>query len=87
MKIALDFDNTFTADPELWTQFITAARMRGHEVAIVTSRRPSMAPTATGIDVICCSFTAKRKHYQADVWIDDDPKHIDLDHERKDFYQ
>jgi hypothetical protein len=80
MKIALDFDNTFTADPELWTHFINMARTRGHEVKIVTSRFPGNPPPIQGIEVIHCSFTAKRKHYPADVWIDDDPKHIDLDH-------
>ena len=81
MKIALDFDNTFTADPELWVHFANIARVRGHEVVVVTSRYPENPPPPLyGLQIICCSFTAKRKHYQADIWIDDDPKHIDLDH-------
>ncbi len=82
MKIALDFDNTFTRDPELWIHFANMARVRGHEVAIVTSRSPDF-PTGvdpTWLQTIYCSFTAKRKHYAADVWIDDDPPHIDKDH-------
>lgn len=81
MKIAIDFDNTFTVDPELWIGFIQAARARGHEVTVVTSRFPHMKPPIEGIDVVCCSFTAKRKHHQADIWIDDDPYHIDHDHD------
>jgi hypothetical protein len=81
MKIAIDYDNTFTADPQLWADFLNMARERGHEVAIVTSRFPHMKPQAIGIEVICCSFTAKRKHHQADIWIDDDPYHIDHDHD------
>lgn len=82
MKIALDYDNTYTADPELWTHFINMARVRGHEIVIVTSRHPGNKPPTEqfGIKTICCAFTAKRKHYQADVWIDDDPAHIDKDH-------
>lgn len=38
MKIALDFDGTFTADPHLWSLFIFNARNAGHEVRIVTMR-------------------------------------------------
>ena len=85
MKIALDFDNTFTKEPQLWLNFIHSARMLGNEVKIVTSRHPGCPVhfnfAQFGIDVIYCSATAKRKHYDADVWIDDDPKHIDLDHD------
>ena len=80
MNIALDFDNTFTQDPELWIAFINTARQRGHEVTIVTSRHPSTPVPIQGIEIIYCSFTAKRKHHEAHVWIDDDPKHIDMDH-------
>lgn len=80
MKIALDYDNTFSADPALWLSFIDTALARGHEVKIVTSRRPDMPIPIHGLDIIYCSFTAKRKHYAADIWIDDDPPHIDKDH-------
>lgn len=80
MKIALDFDNTVTLDPDLWEEFIQLAQKRGHSVTVVTSRYPGNPVPVNGIPVIYCSFTAKRKHFQADVWIDDDPKHIDLDH-------
>jgi hypothetical protein len=80
MKIALDFDNTFTADPEFWVQFVGAARSRGHSVTIVTSRHHTCPVTLGGIDIVYCAFTAKRKHFQADVWIDDSPKHIEHDH-------
>jgi len=82
MKIAIDFDRTITTDPELWMSFANAARQRGHEVTIVTSRSPDLPCFAgeCGFPIIYCSFTAKRKHYQADIWIDDDPVHIDRDH-------
>lgn len=80
MKIALDFDNTITRDPIFWQKVVELAHSMGHEVVVVTSRYPTNPIPVSGIKVVYCSFTAKRKHHQADVWIDDDPKHIDLDH-------
>ncbi len=81
MKIALDFDNTFTADPELWSAFINTARQRGHEVKIVTSRAPYCPVPLEGIEIVYCSFTAKKQHYpEAHIWIDDDPLYIHKDH-------
>ncbi len=38
MLIALDYDGTYTADPDLWLMFITSARSRGHKVWVVTMR-------------------------------------------------
>lgn len=38
MNIAIDFDDTFTADPDLWRSFIEDALNRGHLVYIVTCR-------------------------------------------------
>jgi hypothetical protein len=73
MKIALDYDGTYTADPELWDDFIDAAMNRGHEVAIVT-KRPNRAgaPTRRDIPKIFTNRMAKAAYYAADVWIDDD---------------
>lgn len=39
MNIAIDFDDTFTADPDLWRAFIKDAEARGHKCYIVTCRR------------------------------------------------
>lgn len=38
MKIALDYDETFTADPELWKPFVAHCKARLHEVKFVTAR-------------------------------------------------
>lgn len=38
MLIALDYDDTYTADPILWDLFIEQAKQRGHEVFCVTMR-------------------------------------------------
>ena len=86
MKIAIDYDNTFSADPRLFMIFAQAASVLGHDVAIVTSRRPDCPISGiSGIPVVYCSFTAKCKHFPADIWIDDDPKHIDQDHDMSKF--
>ena len=39
MTIAIDFDKTFTADPELWLSFIRSASLRGHEIICATYRK------------------------------------------------
>ena len=39
LVIALDYDDTFTADKDLWTMFVDRARKNGHEVRFVTFRK------------------------------------------------
>lgn len=87
MKIALDFDGTFTAAPALWITFIDLARRFGHEVRIVTMRcaikdginwahAGCLLPPA---EVIWCDGQPKRDYcrtvakWEPDIWIDDDP--------------
>lgn len=38
MIIAIDFDETYTEDPELWNSFIEDALARDHEIICVTAR-------------------------------------------------
>lgn len=86
MKIALDFDGTFTADPYLWRDFIGSAIGFGHEVRIVTARDEHndginwkrVGCTMAPCPVIFCDGRAKRKvvreqGFAVDVWIDDNP--------------
>lgn len=91
MKIALDFDDTYTKDPDLWIKFADHCRSRGHTLCIVTARpddndnfdiEMSMLVKMMDIRVIYCSYYPKR-HYCAtvldmhfDVWIDDSPEAI-----------
>lgn len=85
MKIALDFDGTFTADPSFWLDFISKAEKEGHEVRIVTMRceikdginwaHMGWAPPCA---VMWCDGEPKRDFCKAagwvpDIWIDDDP--------------
>jgi hypothetical protein len=36
--IAIDYDGTYTVDPDLWRAFIERAQARGHTVVMVTGR-------------------------------------------------
>jgi hypothetical protein len=83
MLIALDYDGTYTADPALWDDFILKARLRYHQVHIVTMRSPS-EPVRLGARVDGIHYTdrkAKRPFMQARglavaIWIDDMPDFI-----------
>ena len=80
MNIALDFDETFTTDPELWAEFIDLAKHRGHEVTFVTYRDhrwdvDDIMQVASELDISVIFTAGKQKStaFKADVWIDDDP--------------
>lgn len=83
MIIALDYDQTYTKDPELWNFFIRKAFKRGHQIICVTMRY-----VYEGEDVINsvgkeCNiiFTGRKaklsylheRQIKPDVWIDDNP--------------
>lgn len=38
MNLALDYDETFTVDPDLWKDFVKNAIDRGHKVYLITMR-------------------------------------------------
>lgn len=87
MRIALDYDDTYTRDPILWDHFIENVQKRGHYIAIVTFRSNngynSDIDEKIG-DRIPVFYTAghrKRaycasKGFYPDVWIDDMPEII-----------
>lgn len=76
MLIALDYDNTYTADPALWDNFVSLAQSRGHTVKIVTMRRPDEAIDTDVADVVYTSRKAKSSVIRADIWIDDSPQWV-----------
>jgi hypothetical protein len=90
MNLSLDYDDTYTRDPEFWDGFIRSARKRGHKVYCVTMRHsfPSkeayeVADSLNG-KVDAMFFTARKGKrdfmYEQgiciDVWIDDRPDFI-----------
>ena len=78
MRIALDYDRTFTLDREFWAEVMDLAEARGHEVLCITCRRPSETITDMPCRIIYSSREPKVSVPEAsgitiDVWIDDDP--------------
>jgi hypothetical protein len=91
LKIALDYDNTYTADKKLWNKFIDLVQLMDHEVLIVTMRSKEsdwneelgVLDKDLNLNVIFCDGNPKRKFcedlgIQIDIWIDDYPEGIHL---------
>src|SRR5690606_23795431 len=87
MKIAIDYDGTWTEDPAFWRDFIASARRAGHECRIVTyrddrfDRTPELAALEAEVGVIYTRGIAKRRYcnhfgegFVPDVWVDDTPE-------------
>lgn len=92
LLIAIDFDDTFTADPELFSAMMLSAIERGHRVICVTSRRNSEENSndmleifekhnLLKIQIIFCNidsklWTMEKLKFKVDIWIDDAPYSI-----------
>lgn len=88
LVIAIDFDETFTADCQLWCEFILNAQKRGHKVICVSARRNEFShrrelteALPEGVEVLLSYGTPKRMYaeahgHQVDIWIDDLPEAI-----------
>lgn len=88
LVIAIDYDDTFTADPVLWSQFIKDAQRKGHRIYCVTARRDSeenreqlkthFAHYNIKLTTVFCNLKAKLKTMEdrgvrVNIWIDDAP--------------
>lgn len=88
LLIGLDYDNTFTADPVFWEDFIKLAENYGHKVICVSSRRDSRfdreelsAALPSTVEIFLVSNIQKNDYvkaagYNVDIWIDDSPEYI-----------
>ncbi len=91
VNFAIDFDNTFTRDPELFKMFIRICEQRGHKCYIVTMRagrgdakaqvEAALAEAGVDVPIVYCHHTFKRKiisqqGLNIDIWIDDLPEGI-----------
>lgn len=87
MKIAVDYDDTFTADKVMFTNIINLFLCASHEVVFVTYRCGSYVKNIHDIEnkdietdaneldisIIYTSGNQKQHCYDADIWIDDSP--------------
>ena len=88
---ALDYDDTFTAAPELWSMFVTRAKEMGHRVVLVTARRETDENVETiraslrahncVLPIVCSNMgskldAVKKRGIDVSVWIDDRPEKI-----------
>lgn len=88
MIIALDYDETYTADPELWDHFINQATVLGHSVICVTCRRDTeenrlevKIPSIPKHNHYFTDLSSKRwymekREIHVDIWIDDLPETV-----------
>ena len=81
LVIALDYDNTYSDDPELWDQFIAIAQKRNHLVVGVTFRGTDR-PVEMPVEVIYTGGVLKADYLrqidfpEPSIWIDDWPELI-----------
>lgn len=86
MLISIDYDGTFTADPDLWRRFIADAERQGHRVICVTGRKaapdysreprlPESVPVVLAGDD-WKRHAAAKAGYAVTVWIDDMPEMV-----------
>lgn len=88
LTIAIDYDDTFTADPSLWSKFINLAKAN-HRVIMVTARRDTeenndqinadLDHWGCQIQVFFTSLSSKIKYMkdsgvEVNIWVDDDPR-------------
>ena len=84
INFGLDYDNTFTEDPELWLRFIELCMARGHFVYITTARNSDNIAdiekaVPRTIELIPSDGRSKQEAVNEagvdiDVWIDDMPE-------------
>lgn len=88
LTIAIDYDETFTADPDLWAMFVSKAQDKGHRVLCVTARRDTDENREMmtenfdlyGVEMpIIFSNLGSKMHVmesrgiKVNIWIDDSP--------------
>ena len=89
MNIALDYDGTYTLNPEFWDSFIEKSVAEGHDIRVVTvrddryDRTPDIAELEFFCPVVFTRGVAKKWYCEqflpfwgVDVWIDDRPESV-----------
>lgn len=86
MLIAIDYDCTWTEDPELWQALMLVGQARGHKFVMVTGRKAwsddmARSNLPPGLPIVYAGDNYKqraaaREGFLVDVWIDDLPGRI-----------
>lgn len=88
LTIAIDYDDTFTADTNAWTSVIKMLQSYGHFVICVSARLDSFnqrqeleSALPAGVKVFLSYCTQKKEFVEklgmrVDIWIDDCPEAI-----------
>ncbi len=89
LTIAIDFDDTFGADPQAWRKVVGVLHEMGHQCVLVTNRPDEMgndvrAEVGDLMPILFAGVWSKRSTahnagYNVDIWIDDSPQNIDSD--------
>lgn len=85
MLIALDFDDTYTRDPQMWDMIIGVMQRHGHTVICATMRFPQEGEELHNTigkkcKIVFTSRKAKKIYLNEvigifpDIWIDDTPE-------------
>lgn len=85
MLLALDYDGTYSEDPDMWDVFIRVAKISGHEVVIVTMRHAEAEPVF--LPPCMVYYTGRKakgpwcaaRGLNVDIWIDDNPNWVHND--------
>ena len=97
MKIGIDFDKCYRADPETWREVVNIFQQNGHECVLITKRRPHNEEQVEEVKRVVDgqmpilfagerykNEVAEEYGYEIDVWIDDHPEFIHNQSDLKD---
>lgn len=88
LTIAIDYDDTFTADVNAWSKVIEVLQLAGHDVVCISARRDELnqrreleAALPKGVRVLLSygdpkQLYATSRGVNVDIWIDDCPEAI-----------
>jgi len=85
MLICFDYDETFTADPEMWKRVISTMKNHNHVVILATMRydaaSEALPPSVTNLfDAVFYTgrkaklLELERRGFKPDIWIEDNPR-------------
>lgn len=90
MRIAIDFDNTYTLNPGAWKQCIVILQAAGADVICISSRFPNVPISGIPVPVYYSCGQLKWEFayehgIEVDIWIDDIPSCIGERPDRRGF--